>query len=110
MRIPIPPGVTLMGESMISLETWTFECAGCLHEWREDFEVGHAADGHGGAVVYYRRDGHPCTSPWSERCCPSCGGYDVKIVPHASVRARPRPSRRYAELELVFRLRRLHAY
>jgi hypothetical protein len=99
-----------MHESMISPETWTYECLACLHEWHEEFEVGHCADGHGGEVVYYRRNGHRCTSPWAELFCPSCGSYDVKILPPGRPRSQAVPPQRHGELEMIFKLRRLHAY
>lgn len=81
-----------MHDSMALIETWTYECLSCLHEWNVDYQVGRCADGHGGAVVHYRRNGHPCLSPWSEPRCPSCGGCDVKIMPTVPVHAdRPVP-------------------
>lgn len=70
-----------MHESMISSETWTYECLGCLHEWREEYEVRRSPDGHGGEAVVYSRSGLRCVSPWAEPCCPGCGGYNVKILP-----------------------------
>jgi hypothetical protein len=99
-----------MHESMISRETWKYECLACLHEWQEDYEVGRSSDGHGGAVVVYRHLGHRCTSPWTEPVCPSCGGYDVKPLPTGWRVVAPIPRRRDTELEMIFRLRRLHAY
>jgi hypothetical protein len=99
-----------MHESMISRETWKYECLGCVHEWEEEFEVGRSSDGHGGETVVYSRKGHRCTSPWTELFCPSCGGYDVKTLPTGWAAALPLQRHRYAELEMVFRLRRLHAY
>jgi hypothetical protein len=99
-----------MHESMVSNETWTYECLSCLHEWRLEFEVGRFADGHGGEVVVYSHGGHRCTSPWAELYCPSCGCYDVKILPTGWAEVPPIPRQRYAELEMIFRLRRLHAY
>jgi hypothetical protein len=99
-----------MHESMISREMWTYECLACEHEWSEDFEVCCCADAHGGEVVYYRRKGHRCTSPWTEPFCPSCGSYDVKILPPGRPRSQAVPPQRHAELEMLFRLRRLHAY
>src|SRR5690349_20521311 len=99
-----------MHESMVSHETWTYECLTCLHEWQEEFEVGRCADGHGGDAVTYRRMGHRCVCPWAELFCPSCGGYDVKILPAGWVRVAPLPRQRRGELEMIFHLRRLHAY
>jgi hypothetical protein len=99
-----------MHESMISRETWKYECLGCLHEWQEDFEVGRSSDGHGGEVVVYRHFGQRCTSPWAEPVCPSCGGYDVKLLPTGWRVVAPIRRRRHTELEMIFRLRRLHAY
>jgi hypothetical protein len=99
-----------MRESMISRETWKYECLGCLHEWQEDYEVGRSSDGHGGEVVVYNHLGHRCTSPWAEPVCPSCGAYDVKLLPTGWAVVTPIPRQRPTELELIFRLRRLHAY
>lgn len=70
-----------MRESSTSPETWTYECLGCLHEWQEEYEVRRAPDGHGGEAVVYSRRGLRCLSPWAEPCCPSCGGYNVKVMP-----------------------------
>jgi Zn finger protein HypA/HybF involved in hydrogenase expression len=99
-----------MHESMISRETWTYECRSCLHEWQEVFQAGRFSDGHGGEVIIYSRLGHRCTSPWAELFCPSCGGCDVKILPTGWTEGSPLPRRRHAELEMLFHLRRLHAY
>ena len=99
-----------MHESMISHETWNYECLGCLHEWQEEFEVGRSEDGHGGETVVYSQLGQRCISPWSELFCPSCGGYDVKILPTGWTARASIPRQRYSELEMIFRLRRLHAY
>jgi hypothetical protein len=54
--------------------------------------------------------GQRCISPWAELFCPACGGYDVKILPTGWTTPSPIPRQRYAELEMIFRLRRLHAY
>lgn len=70
-----------MHESMISRETWKYECLGCLHEWQQEYEVRRSLDGHGGETVVYSRTGLRCVSPWAEPCCPSCDGYNVKILP-----------------------------
>jgi hypothetical protein len=70
-----------MHESMVSRETWTYECLGCLHEWQEEYEVRRTLDGHGGEAIVYSRMGLRCVSPWAEPCCTSCGGYNVKILP-----------------------------
>ena len=99
-----------MHESMISRETWKYECLGCLYEWEEEFEVGRSSDGHGGDVVVYSRMGQRCISPWAELCCPRCGGYDVKTLPTGWAEVAVLPRQRQSELEMIFRLRRLHAY
>ena len=99
-----------MHESMVSLEMWTYECLSCLHEWQVEFEVGRCQDGHGGEVIVHRREGQRCTSPWAELYCPSCGSYEVKILPTGWVQLAPLPRQRHAELEMLFHLRRLHAY
>jgi hypothetical protein len=99
-----------MHESMISREMWKYECLGCLHEWQEEFEVGRSSDGHGGDVVVYSRMGQRCISPWAELFCPRCGGYDVKTLPTGWVEVAALPRQHYSELEMIFRLRRLHAY
>ncbi|MCW2944483.1 MAG: hypothetical protein JWR24_1200 [Actinoallomurus sp.] len=99
-----------MHESMVTRETWTYECLSCLHEWQEDYGVARFSDGHGGEVIVYSRMGHRCTSPWAELFCPACGGYDVKILPAGWTQVPPLPRQRYAELEMLFHLRRLHAY
>jgi len=70
-----------MHELMISRETWTYECLGCLLVWQKEYEVGRSEDGHGGEAVVYRYLGQRCISPWAELFCPSCGSYDVKILP-----------------------------
>jgi hypothetical protein len=70
-----------MHESMVSREMWTYDCLGCLHEWQREFESRRSADGHGGDVIIYSLNGQRCVSPWSELYCPSCGGYNVKILP-----------------------------
>jgi hypothetical protein len=93
-------------------ENWVYECTGCLHVWQEAYAVQHAADGHGGDAVVYLRDGQRCLSPWVDHLCPGCGCRDIKAVPapwatHAD--ALPEPHH-HPELEMVFRLRRLHAY
>jgi hypothetical protein len=99
-----------MHESMISHETWKYECLGCLHEWQKEFEVGRSSDGHGGEAVVYHHLSQRCTCPWAEPVCPSCGGYDVKILPTGWNVVAPIPRQRHTELEMIFRLRRLHAY
>lgn len=99
-----------MHESMIWRETWTYECRSCEHEWHEEFEIGRSPDGHGGEVTVYSRMGQRCVSPWTELFCPSCGGYDVTILPTGWGRIPREPRRRQGELEMIFRLRRLHAY
>jgi hypothetical protein len=70
-----------MHESIVSRETWTYECLGCLHEWQQEYEVRRSLDGHGGETTVYSRMGLLCVSPWAEPFCPSCGGYNVKILP-----------------------------
>lgn len=99
-----------MYESMVSLETWSYGCSSCLHEWQVVFEVGRCPDGHGGEVIVHSRSGQRCTSPWAELYCPSCGGWEVKILPTGWTHVARLPRQRHAELEMLFHLRRLHAY
>lgn len=99
-----------MRDSMVSTETWNYECSTCLHQWNDEYEVWQGSDGHGGAVVGYLRNGHRCTSPWSELVCPACGGYEAKILPTHRDRRPTVPRQRGTELEMLFRLRRLHCY
>ncbi|GAA4140807.1 hypothetical protein [Actinomadura keratinilytica] len=100
-----------MHDTWSSHESWVYECLNCLTTWREEFEVVHTADGHGGEVVVYAHEGHPCTTPWLDHVCPRCRCQSVKTFPGARRRARaePRTAARN-DLEIVFRLRRLHAY
>lgn len=100
-----------MREPIIALEVWRYECLCCLHEWEETFEVWHVADGHGGEAVGYRHDGQFSTSPWTELMCPACHGCSVKTFPAATVTRRPvLPPRRTDHLDMLLRLRRVHAY
>jgi hypothetical protein len=99
-------------EPLISREVWHYECVSCLHEWREIFEIWHVPDGHGGEAVLYRHDGLSSTSPWTELMCPSCHGCSVRTFPGSTVvrRAAPPPRRSADVLDILLRLRRLHAY
>jgi hypothetical protein len=100
-----------MREPVIALEIWRYECLCCLHEWEETFEVWYVANGHGGDAVGYRHDGQFSTSPWTELMCPVCHGCSVKTFPAATVVRHPvSPPRRADHLDMLLRLRRLHAY
>ncbi|MFC5744026.1 hypothetical protein [Actinomadura rugatobispora] len=100
-----------MRDAWSSHETWVFECVNCATTWEEEFDVRHCADGHGGEVELFEHDGQRCTTPWIDHVCPGCAGQNVKARP-ASWRRRTTAVRAPArdDLELVFRLRRLHAY
>ncbi|MFI0351431.1 hypothetical protein [Actinomadura sp. 9N407] len=107
----VTKGVGAMHEAWSSHETWVYECQCCSTTWAERFEIRHSPDGHGGDAVVFRRDGQRCMSPWVDHVCPNCESQNVRasLAPwgwHAPVVPAPRPD----DLELVFRLRRLHAY
>lgn len=100
-----------MREPVVSREVWRYECLSCLYEWQESYEVWHVADGHGGDAVGYHHDGQSSTSPWTELMCPTCHGCSVKTFPATTIVRRPVPqARRVDDLDMLFRLRRLHAY
>jgi hypothetical protein len=104
--------MSAMREPLIALEVWRYECLSCLHEWQESYEVWYVPDGHGGDAVGYRHDGQCSTSPWTELMCPVCHGCAVQTFPSRTTVVRrplPRPQR-VDDLDLLFRLRRLHAY
>jgi hypothetical protein len=103
--------MSAMREPLIALEVWRYECRSCLHEWQESFEVWYVPDGHGGDAVGYRHDGQSSTSPWTELMCPACHCCMVQTFPATMVKRRPVPRPpRPDDLEMIFRLRRLHAY
>ncbi|WP_157429884.1 hypothetical protein [Actinomadura oligospora] len=101
----------MLHEAWSNHEVWVYECQNCGRTWDEEFEVRHVADGHGGEAVAYEHDGHSCTTPWTEHLCPDCQRARVRAWPAPWRRhhAVP-PTRKGDDLELVFRLRRLHAY
>lgn len=100
-----------MREAVTSHERWVFECLSCLRMWAEEYDAQHLADGHGGEVVLYEHHGHRCPSPWADHTCPGCASPNIKAFPAPEAARRQGPSARpTSELELVFRLRRLHAY
>ncbi|WP_344590265.1 hypothetical protein [Actinomadura vinacea] len=100
-----------MHEAWSSHETWVYECQNCFTTWEEEYDVRHSADGHGGEVELFEKDGQRCMTPWVDHVCPTCAGQNVKTLPTPLGRhATATPSGNREDLELVFRLRRLHAY
>ncbi|XVQ12499.1 hypothetical protein ACQP1W_08050 [Spirillospora sp. CA-255316] len=100
-----------MREAWSSHEIWVYECLHCTMTWEEEFDVRHSADGHGGEVELFEQDGQRCITPWIDHVCPHCGGQNVKALPAPWGRQVTGVQAATADdLELVFRLRRLHAY
>ena len=79
-----------MHEPTIVPEVWTYRCAGCQYVWDVVYEEWHAADGHGGDAVTYRRSGQQCVTPWTEVACVRCGRYAVTPLPSPTT-VRPVP-------------------
>ncbi|WP_153531867.1 hypothetical protein [Actinomadura macrotermitis] len=100
-----------MRDAWSSHEVWVYECLHCDTTWDEEFDVRHASDGHGGEGVVYEHEGHRCMAPWCDHTCPTCGGQNVKSYA-APWRKRVSAQRAAADsgLDVVFRLRRLHAW
>ncbi|MGP4026687.1 hypothetical protein [Actinomadura sp. 3N407] len=107
----VTEGVIAVREAWSSHETWAFECLNCSTTWDEELEVRHCGDGHGHEAVIYERGGHPCMTPWMDRCCPTCQSQNVKAL---SVMPRKRDevpkARSGDDVAMVFHLRRLHAW
>ncbi|GLW62033.1 hypothetical protein Arub01_02770 [Actinomadura rubrobrunea] len=100
-----------MRDTWASRESWVYECLNCLTTWAEEFQVTHTADGHGGEVVAYSHEGYPCTTPWADHVCPNCRCQNVTTFPATRRRRQAEAHPQGADdLELVFRLRRLHAW
>ncbi|MGH3322374.1 MAG: hypothetical protein ACRDN9_19815 [Streptosporangiaceae bacterium] len=71
-----------MRDVLVTVETWTFDCATCSRIWSQDYEVWHTYDHNGGEVVVWHRGGFACLPPWSGIACPHCDGLRVKIRPN----------------------------
>ncbi|MEV4006403.1 hypothetical protein [Actinomadura sp. NPDC049753] len=100
-----------MHEAWAHHEVWVFECLGCEGSWNEEFQVRHSGDGHGNQAVIYERHGQPCTTPWMDRCCPTCGGQNVKALSATDGRQDEVPlARSGSDVAMVFHLRRMHAW
>ncbi|MEU9845329.1 hypothetical protein AB0C69_39665 [Actinomadura sp. NPDC048032] len=100
-----------MHEAWTHHEVWVFECLGCEGSWNEEFQVRHSGDGHGNQAVIYVRQGQPCTTPWMDRCCPDCGGQNVKALSATHGRHDEVPVvRNGSDVAMVFHLRRMHAW
>ncbi|MBW8481650.1 hypothetical protein [Actinomadura parmotrematis] len=101
-----------MRDAWSSHEVWVYECLCCAASWDEEFEVRHTADGHGGEGVVYEHAGHRCTVPWcDDHTCAACGSQNVKAFSAPWRRRATAPeARRDSGLEMLFRLRRLHAW
>lgn len=93
-------------------ESWVYHCGHCQHVWREDFEVHHTDDGHGGDAASYYRGGERSIAPTADRVCGNCGCYSINARPSPRLRREPLmpPPVKPYDLELIFRMRRLHAY
>ncbi|NJP89175.1 hypothetical protein HCN51_06895 [Nonomuraea sp. FMUSA5-5] len=70
-----------MPEDFETRQTWPFECLRCLHVWEEDFVVRHLSDAYGNGGDIWLSSGVPVPPPWSDACCPACGGYRVTWFP-----------------------------
>jgi hypothetical protein len=105
-------GVVAVPESLTFHESWLYNCAHCMTVWQEDYEVRCNDDGHGHESVIYFRDGQRCVTPWVDHSCPTCKSCAVKSRPAPwSTKPVEVPSQRQtSHLDLVFHLRRLHAY
>jgi hypothetical protein len=109
--VTVAEGMVAMYETWSSHETWVYECLCCFEIWEEEFDIRHSADGRGGEVVVFEHHGHRCPTPWVDHACPYCGSVNVKAVQAPWGRGEPAVrTRTRDDLELVFRLRRLHAY
>ncbi|MEW2355915.1 hypothetical protein [Spirillospora sp. NPDC029432] len=98
-------------EPWSSHETWVYECQNCETTWDEEYEVRHCADGHGGDAVVFERYGQRSLTPWSDHACPGCASENVRAYLAPWGRRTPMvPVQRRDDLEIVFKLRRLHAY
>ncbi|KAB2344061.1 hypothetical protein [Actinomadura rudentiformis] len=107
----VTEGVGAVRDAWSSHESWVYECLCCSTTWEEQFEARHTADGHGGEAVVYEHDGHRCTTPWTDHVCPNCESQNVKALPAPWAKRSDVPlAHRGDDLELVFRLRRLHAW
>ncbi|WP_067483498.1 hypothetical protein [Actinomadura hibisca] len=104
-------GVRAVRDAWSSHEIWIYECGCCGTSWDEEFDVRHTADGHGGEAVVYEHDGCRCMTPWLDHPCRECSSGNVKAfaAPWRRRAAVP-PVAKEDALELVFRLRRLHAW
>ena len=65
----------------VSVERFSFTCAGCDSCWVADFDVQHVEDGHGHDRDYFFHDSLPCTDPTGrgETICPRCRHDSVKV-------------------------------
>jgi hypothetical protein len=103
--------VSAVQEAWSSHEVWVFECLSCATSWDEEFEVRHSGDGHGNEAVIYERSGQPCTTPWMDRCCPTCGSQNIKALSAVRGRQSEIPKARTgSDVAMVFHLRRMHAW
>jgi hypothetical protein len=99
-----------MRDAWASHESWVYECLACATVWEEEFDINHTDDGHGGEAVVYERDGQRCTSPWTDHVCPSCRSQNVKVFASQWRHEQESEAGQPSHLELVFKLRKLHAY
>ncbi|WP_033322017.1 hypothetical protein [Actinomadura atramentaria] len=98
-----------MKDTWTSHETWVYECQNCGRRWDEQYDVVHGDDHHGHEATVYQRGGQPAVPPWVEHRCPNCRSENIYTAPYRRNPAVPR-SRHGGDLELVFKLRRLHAW
>src|SRR5262249_17509191 len=104
-------GVRALRDTVTAQESWVYNCVRCLTVWQEDYEVHHTDDGHGGDAVTYFKGGGRCLAPVSGHTRANCGRGAVRSRPAPWAKPESvRPAPRRNDLELVFRLRRLHAY
>ncbi|MDL4772381.1 MULTISPECIES: hypothetical protein [Thermomonosporaceae] len=100
-----------MRDAWSSHESWVYECLCCFTTWNEEFEVQHIGGGHHEEGIVYEHDGHRCMNPWSDHPCPGCESNNVKAYSAPwTVHVDAPHAQRADDLELVFRLRRLHAW
>ena len=64
----------------VSEARYEYLCRRCGTEWTEAVEVHRGRDVVGEEFVTYAVRGLPCAAP-EARCCPSCGGYRVRVLP-----------------------------
>jgi hypothetical protein len=75
-----------MRDITTSHETYHFFCRRCSHAWEQAYDIRRWTDNQGQERVACTIAGAPVTAPWGEVSCPSCGGFQVSLVPEPGIR------------------------